>query len=415
LLNPLLGNLEMATTRLTEILKRVTEDSPTKSRPLVRPPTHWLRPTLTKPSPPILSSTQPLCLPFPGLERLSLLQSDFRPTLRPLSQVLPGLPATMDDFELGELLGQGAYATVRKAVHRPTRQVVAVKTYERGRLNDAQRKKGVQRETQIQSRLEHPNIVRLMQTVETGKQIHLVLEYVQGVPIGGLMKQRPDRRLDESEAKPLFHQLLKGLSYCHNLNVCHRDIKLENLLITLQNVLKIIDFGFATCYSREKKAKMFCGTPNYMAPEIVGRREFTGPPTDVWAAGVVLYAMVSGSLPFKGATDRELYQRVQRGQYCLPVHISPSCKSLLLAVFALDPAKRPTAQQLLSSAWLTSVSPERRLGVESRVKRRESPMRTGEEAVLRAVLPRVMLKSASQKRLISREASPHPRSSTHNP
>lgn len=413
----------MATARLTEILRRVTDDSPAKSRPVVRPPTqlHWLRPTLThpKPSPPVLSSTQPLCLPFPTLERLSLVQPDFRQSLRPLTQAglkpVSGQQATMEDFELGELLGQGAYATVRKAVHRPTRQVVAVKTYERGRLNDVQRKKGVQREIHIQSRLDHPNIVRLMQTIETSKQIHLVLEYVQGLPIGGLMKQRPDRRLDESEAKPLFHQLLKGLAYCHSLNVCHRDIKLENLIITLQNALKIIDFGFATCYSREKKAKLFCGTPNYMAPEIVGRREFTGPPTDVWAAGVVLYAMVSGSLPFKGATDRELYQRVQRGQYCLPVHISSSCKSLLLAIFALDPAKRPTAQQLLSSAWLTTISPERRLGAESRGKRRESPARGREEAVLRAVLPRVMLKSASQKRLMSREASPHPRSSTHNP
>ena len=406
----------MATGRLTEILRRVTDDSPPKSHAIPRPPTqiHWLRPTLAhlKPSHrPFLSSTQPLSLPLPPSSLLPLPNPEFR--LRPVTQASTK-QAAIEDFEFGELLGQGAYATVRKAVHRPSRQVVAVKTYERSRLTDAQRKKGVQRETRIQSRLEHPNIVKLIQTIETSKQIHLVLEYVQGLPIGGLIKQRPDRRLEESEAKHLFIQLLKGLSYCHDINVCHRDIKLENLLITQQKALKIIDFGFATCYSREKRVKMFCGTPNYMAPEIVGRREFTGPPTDVWAAGVVLYAMVSGSLPFKGSTDRELYQRVQRGQYNMPVHLSSSCKSLLLSIFTLDPAKRPTAHQLLASSWLSAANPEMRIGVESRVRRRESPLR-GEEAVLRAVLPRVMLKSASQKRLISREASPHPRSSTHNP
>lgn len=400
----------MAELKLALILHRATDESP--SKPRARPGTrlNWLHTTLSHPK---QSSIQPL---FPLSSTLHRLLPTSNSSTRPTTTLKNSITTHIEDYEFGEMLGQGAYATVHKAIHRPTKEIVAIKTYERVRLVDQQRKKGVQREIRIQSRMAHPNVVRLMETIETQKQIHLVMEYVKGVPVYTLMKQRPDRRFSESEARALFSQLLQGLSYCHHLNVCHRDIKLENLLITPQNVLKIIDFGFATCFSLDKKVKMFCGTPNYMSPEILSHREFSGPPADIWAAGVVLYTMVSGVLPFKGNTDRELYQRVQRGQYALPSHVSPQCKSVMMSIFTLDPDKRPTANQLLSNPWVSSQVPERRgVAIETRLMRRESPVKE-DERVLRAVLPRVMLKSASQKRLISREASPsHPRSSTHNP
>lgn len=101
---------------------------------------------------------------------------------------------------------------------------------------------------------------------------------------------------------------MSALKYCHIRNITHRDIKLENILLSEDHrQLKLIDFGFSTCIPNEKKIKIFCGTPSYMAPEIVNKIEYSGPPADIWALGVLLYALLNGRFPFKGRTDEELY------------------------------------------------------------------------------------------------------------
>lgn len=104
--------------------------------------------------------------------------------------------------------------------------------------------------------------------------------------------------------------MLIGVKHCHENNVTHRDLKLDNLLLDGENNVKIIDFGFATCFPHDRKTKLFCGTPSYMSPEIVARKEYSGPPADVWALGVILYALVCGSFPFRAPHDRELYRKI---------------------------------------------------------------------------------------------------------
>ena len=117
--------------------------------------------------------------------------------------------------------------------------------------------------------------------------------------------------MPEYQAKNLFKQIIIALSYCHKKSIAHRDIKLENILLDKsKKEIKLIDFGFSTCIPNDKKIKMFCGTPSYMAPEIVMKSEYCGPPADMWASGVLLYALMNGQFPFKGQNDKELYKKI---------------------------------------------------------------------------------------------------------
>ncbi len=182
------------------------------------------------------------------------------------------------------------------------------------------------------------------------------MEYIRGLNLRSYIRSKDQRRLGEPEAKRLFSQILEGVAYCHGLSITHRDIKLENILVTREGQIKIIDFGFSTCFPNSQKIKLFCGTPSYMAPEIVSKREYSGPPADIWALGVLLYTMLTGSFPFKGVSDRDLYKKIVHGKFYVPEQLSRPVRSLLASIFSLNPDRRPTAAQLLSHEWLRDES-----------------------------------------------------------
>eukprot|EP00359_Climacostomum_virens_P003916 CAMPEP_0204901482 /NCGR_PEP_ID=MMETSP1397-20131031/3106_1 /ASSEMBLY_ACC=CAM_ASM_000891 /TAXON_ID=49980 /ORGANISM="Climacostomum Climacostomum virens, Strain Stock W-24" /LENGTH=417 /DNA_ID=CAMNT_0052069847 /DNA_START=219 /DNA_END=1472 /DNA_ORIENTATION=+ len=261
----------------------------------------------------------------------------------------------IEEYTVGRQLGQGAYATVKYAVHKRTNRKVAVKTYDKVRLLDPSRKKSVHREIKILSKLEHPHIVKLFETIDAPRQLHLVLEYLPGGSLHYHLKRSPNRHLTESEAKRLFRQVLSAMDYCHSLNVTHRDLKLENILLDDRRNIKLIDFGFATCFPNDKKAKIFCGTPSYMSPEIVARKEYNGPPADVWALGVLLFVMLSGTYPFKGRDDKDLYRKILRGQFEIPQVIAAAPRALIHRMMSIDPGRRPSVKELLCDAWLNGL------------------------------------------------------------
>ncbi len=177
------------------------------------------------------------------------------------------------------------------------------------------------------------------------------MEYVGGGSLHGYLKSKPLRRLEEWDAKRLFKQIVEGISYCHQRCITHRDIKLENLLLDEENNIKIIDYGFSTCVPNEKKIKIFCGTPSYMAPEIVQKTEYCGPPADVWALGVLLFTILSGQFPYRGATDEALYDKICRADCSLLPEVkeklSPAAKDLLTRLFEIKAIDRPTACEIL--------------------------------------------------------------------
>jgi MAP/microtubule affinity-regulating kinase len=180
----------------------------------------------------------------------------------------------------------------------------AIKIYEKYKLLDPIRKNSVKREIEILKKVDHNSIVKLFEVIDTSKQILLVMELVNGISLLNHLKAKTNRRLDEEEAKIIFKQVLEGVRYLHNKNIFHRDIKLENLIIDENKIVKIIDFGFATVNPKSKLLNFFCGTPSYMPPEIVQKKDYLGPPTDVWSCGILLYTILSGSFPFRGMSQK---------------------------------------------------------------------------------------------------------------
>jgi serine/threonine protein kinase len=219
--------------------------------------------------------------------------------------------ASLDDYIVGKQVGQGAYATVRFGLHKDTGRKVAIKIYEKYKLLDPQRRKSVRREIKLMERMNHPNIVAFHDALDTSKQIYIVMEFAGGGSLHQYLKKRTARRLEETQAKKLFYQVCQAIKYCHDRHIVHRDVKLENILLDEQGTVKIIDFGFSTIIPPGKKLKIFCGTPSYMAPEIVARKEYSGMCADIWAMGVLLYALLCGCFPFKGQNDRDLSKDCQ--------------------------------------------------------------------------------------------------------
>ena len=173
------------------------------------------------------------------------------------------------------------------------------------------------------------------------------MELVKGRSLYNYVRSKPNRKLSEAEAIKIFRQILSGIEYCHKLNVTHRDVKMENVLIDDSLNIKIIDFGFSICTAPAQRLKIFCGTPSYMAPEIVNKKEYIGPPTDIWSLGVLLYVMLVGSFPFRGMSDNELFRNISKGNVAFPAGVSSEAKTIISKMLKVDPVQRATAAEVI--------------------------------------------------------------------
>ena len=261
---------------------------------------------------------------------------------------------SLPEYSIKKILGKGAYATVRLATHSESGKKVAIKTYEKYQIIEPQKKANMLREIEILKKLDHPHIVKLFETIDSSKFFHLILEYVPGTSLYMYLKSKPNHLLEELEAKRIFRQVLSALDYIHSQNIAHRDIKLDNILLDAKNNVKIIDFGFSTMNSHDEKTRVFCGTPSYMAPEIVGRKDYYGLQADIWALGILLYAMLCGKMPFKAYNDKELYRRIEKGIFTLPNNFSESLKQVINKTLEVNPRKRPTIKDLIEDEWVSS-------------------------------------------------------------
>lgn len=215
--------------------------------------------------------------------------------------------------------------------------------------NKASREK-VQREVSIWGRLAHPNIIRLYETFESDKHFLYIEELCAGGDLLTYVRKR--RRLSESVARAVLWQIMAALQYCHRRNIVHRDIKLDNVLLTAEGAVKVCDFGVSRVATPGERLSEKCGTPAYLAPEtIVGGENCDGFAADVWSAGIVLYAMIYGTVPFKAKSVEELSQLIIGGKPELHDDVSPEARDLIQHMLDKDPRRRSSIIQVLVHPW----------------------------------------------------------------
>ncbi|XP_067682248.1 serine/threonine-protein kinase MARK2-like isoform X36 [Haliotis asinina] len=263
-------------------------------------------------------------------------------------------PRTTDEPHIGKYrliktIGKGNFAKVKLAKHVPTGREVAIKIIDKTQLNPSSLQK-LFREVRIMKWLDHPNIVKLFEVIETEKTLYLVIEYASGGEVFDYLVAHG--RMKEKEARAKFRQIVSSVQYCHHKHIVHRDLKAENLLLDGDMNIKIADFGFSNEFVPGNKLDTFCGSPPYAAPELFQGKKYDGPEVDVWSLGVILYTLVSGSLPFDGQNLKELRERVLRGKYRIPFYMSTDCENLLKKFLVLNPLKRASLETIMKDRWM---------------------------------------------------------------
>ncbi|XP_063800987.1 serine/threonine-protein kinase MARK2 isoform X7 [Pseudophryne corroboree] len=253
------------------------------------------------------------------------------------------------NYRLLKTIGKGNFAKVKLARHVLTGKEVAVKIIDKTQMNSSSLQK-LFREVKIMKVLNHPNIVKLFEVIETEKTLYLVMEYASGGEVFDYLVAHG--RMKEKEARSKFRQIVSAVQYCHQKLIVHRDLKAENLLLDSDMNIKIADFGFSNQFTFGNKLDTFCGSPPYAAPELFQGKKYDGPEVDVWSLGVILYTLVSGSLPFDGQNLKELRERVLRGKYRIPFYMSTDCENLLKKFLILNPSKRGTLEQIMRDRWM---------------------------------------------------------------
>lgn len=265
-------------------------------------------------------------------------------------------------WKLGETLGSGSTGKVLLASNENTKQQAAIKVISKAvfeAMNNSEENGSalpynIEQEIIIMKLLNHPNVLRLYDVWETNTDLYLVLEYAEKGELFNMLVERGP--LPENEAVRAFRQIIIGISYCHSLGVVHRDLKPENLLLDSKMNIKIADFGMAALESEDKLLETSCGSPHYAAPEIISGLPYVGFASDVWSCGVILFALLTGRLPFdeEDGNIRNLLLKVQKGEFEMPEddEITKEAQDLLAKILTVDPKKRVTIRDILKHPLL---------------------------------------------------------------
>ena len=257
---------------------------------------------------------------------------------------------SMCDFIIKQVIGEGTFATVSLAINKQTKEQVAIKIMDKSKLVQKADRIRVDREIKVLKNLRHPNIIHLYSAIENEDKIYLVTEYVKGKELFDYIVT--NKKLSESESCLFYQQIISGIEYLHKIKYVHRDIKPENLLINEETKeLKIVDFGLSNIYSSKTLLESSCGSPSYAAPEMLIGKKYRAPPVDIWSSGIVLYAMICGYLPFEDDDNNNLYEKICKGKFTIPKHVSEDARDLLNKILVTNPQKRFTITQIKNHPW----------------------------------------------------------------
>jgi serine/threonine protein kinase len=291
-------------------------------------------------------------------------------------------------YLLGPWVGHGAFAAVRVARHQEGMWKAAIKVYDKapekrpasqGGHRPEKKDRGkqprsslaeIRREARILAQCKHEFIVRFKDFIETETQAFLVTEYLPGGSLKRRLEKRPPHRCSEPEARAFFRQIATAVAYLHAARICHRDMKLENLLLERESAeelgtrVKVIDFGFAVQIppGQDGTLRTFCGTPPYMSPQMISDQPYCGFACDVWALGVLLYVLLVGRFPFQGDTRAVLFSAIRKNRFHVPDFVSPASVMFITELLNPNDKDRPSAAKLMQDAWLENTAASTSVG-----------------------------------------------------
>ncbi|XP_047327219.1 CBL-interacting serine/threonine-protein kinase 23-like [Impatiens glandulifera] len=255
-------------------------------------------------------------------------------------------------YELGRTIGEGNFAKVKFARNFETGVNVAIKILDKEKVLKNKMIGQIKREISTMKLIRHPNVIRLYEVMASKAKIYIVMEFVNG---GELFDKIGSKgKLKEDEARKYFQQLINAVDYCHSRGVFHRDLKPENLLLDSTGVLKVSDFGLSALAQQVREDGLLhttCGTPNYVAPEVILNKGYDGAKADLWSCGVILFVLMAGYLPFEEPNLVDLYKKITKADFNNPPWFSTSAKKLINRILDPNPEKRITIAELIENEW----------------------------------------------------------------
>jgi 5'-AMP-activated protein kinase catalytic alpha subunit len=250
------------------------------------------------------------------------------------------------DYIIKKTIGTGTFSTVKLGVHRITQKKVAVKILDKNKIESKDDLERIIREMQILTEMDHQNVIKIFKIYEEEDNFSIIMEYCEGGELFNYIVKK--QRLSEDETCFFFYQIINGIEYIHSKGIAHRDLKPENLLIGKNKILKIIDFGLSNFYDGQKRLETPCGSPCYASPEMVKGKKYDGFNIDIWAIGVILFAMLCGYLPFEDdENDNDiLFSQIIKNKIDYPSFLSELSLDMLKKILVSDPLKRITVDEI---------------------------------------------------------------------
>ncbi|XVF47741.1 hypothetical protein PTKIN_Ptkin03bG0135200 [Pterospermum kingtungense] len=248
-----------------------------------------------------------------------------------------GFATTIGKYQLGRTIGEGTFAKVKLAVETTNGHQFSIKIIDKAMVMESNLKYQVQRETRTMKLLHHPNVARIHEVIGSKTKIYIIMEYISGGQLSDILSY--DKKLSEPEARKLFQQLIDAVGHCHRKGVYHRYLKPENLLLDSKGNLKVTDFGPSALRKPGNMLTTACGSPCYVAPELLADKGYDGAAADIWSCGVILFELLAGYLPFDDRNLVLLYNKISGAQYTYPPWFTGCQRKLIVQILDPNPKK----------------------------------------------------------------------------